>query len=103
MSPFRRHRWFVLAGGITLAFAIVSLVVPRGPLLTAISDIGYFLLTLSVGVAMLANAWSTRGVNRRFWFLMAAGCILWAVDLAAWTYYEDLGQAGGPLGSFMVF
>ena len=101
MSPFRRHRWFVLAGGITLAFAIVSLVVPRGPLLTAISDIGYFLLTLSVGVAMLANAWSTRGVNRRFWFLMAAGCILWAVDLAAWTYYEVLRQAGVPIVSFM--
>jgi signal transduction histidine kinase len=101
MGPFRRHRWFVLAGGITLAFAIVSLTAPRGPLLTAISDIGYFLLTLLVGVAMLANAWSTRGVDRRFWFLMAAGCILWAVDLAAWIYYEVLRQAGVPIVSFM--
>jgi signal transduction histidine kinase len=101
MSLFRRHRWFMLAGGITLAFAIVSQALPRGPLLTAISDIGYFLLTLAVGLVMLANAWSTRGVNRRFWILMGAGCILWAVDLAAWTYYEVLRQADVPIVSFM--
>jgi signal transduction histidine kinase len=101
MSVFRRNRWFMLAGGITLAFAIVSLALPRGPLLTAISDIGYFLLTLAVGLVMLANAWSTRGVNRRFWILMGAGCILWAVDLAAWTYYEVLRQADVPIVSFM--
>ena len=46
MSLFRRYRWFALAGGITLAFAVVSLTVPRGPALTAISDIGYLLLFL---------------------------------------------------------
>jgi signal transduction histidine kinase len=101
MSVFRRNRWFVLAGGITVAFAIVSQALPRGPLLTAISDIGYFLLTLAVGMVMLANAWSTRVVNRRFWILMGAGCILWAVDLAAWTYYEVLRQADVPIVSFM--
>jgi signal transduction histidine kinase len=101
MSVFRRNCWFVLAGGITVAFAIVSQALPRGPLLTAISDIGYFLLTLAVGLIMLANAWSTRGVNRRFWILMSAGCILWAVDLAAWTYYEVLRQADVPIVSFM--
>ena len=101
MSLFRRHRWFVLAGGITLAFAIVSLALPRGPLLTAISDIGYFLLTVAVGMVMLANAWATRGVNRRFWILMGAGCVLWAVDLAAWTYFEVLRQADFPIVSFM--
>jgi len=101
MSPFRRNRWFMLAGGITLAFALVSLAVPRGPALTAISDVGYLLLTLAVGVAMLANAWSTRGLNRRFWALMGSGCILWAVDLAAWTYYEVARQTSVPIVSFM--
>jgi len=100
MSPFRRNRWFMLAGGITLAFALVSLAVPRGPVLTAISDVGYLLLTLAVGVAMLANAWSTRGINRRFWALMGSGCILWAVDLAAWTYYEVARHTSVPIVSF---
>jgi signal transduction histidine kinase len=101
MSLFGRRRWFVLAGGITLAFAVVSLTVPRGPVLTAIADVGYFLVTLAVGVAMLANAWSTRGVNRRFWTLMGSGCILWAADLAAWTYYEVVRQTNVPTVSFM--
>ena len=61
MNRFGQYRWFVLAGGITLAFAAVSLTVPRGPALTAISDIGYLLLYLALAVAMLANAWSERG------------------------------------------
>jgi signal transduction histidine kinase len=101
MSLFGRHRWFVLAAGITLAFAVVSLTLPRGPALTAISDIGYPLLTLALGAAMLANAWSTRGVNQRFWMLMGSGCILWVVDLAAWTYYEVVRQTNVPIVSFM--
>jgi signal transduction histidine kinase len=101
MTLSLRHRWFVLAGGMTLAFAVVSLAVSRGPLLTAIFDIGYFLLTLAVGVAMLANAWSMRGVTQRFWILMGAGCILWAADLAAWTYYEVLRRTNVPVVSFM--
>src|ERR1700692_964239 len=101
MSLFTRHRWFVLAAAITFAFAVVSLVVPRGPALTAISDIGYFLLTLTVGITMLCNAWSTRGATRLFWALMGSGCILWACDLSAWTYREVIRQMGVPHGSFM--
>ena len=101
MGPFRRHRWFVLASGITLAFAIVSFTVPRGPALTAIADIGYLLVTLSVAAGMFANAWSMQGVSRRFWVLMGAGCVLWAVDLGAWTYYEVMQQAHIPTLWFM--
>src|SRR5579863_898568 len=101
MSMFRRHRWFALAAGITLAFALVSLLVPRGPALTAISDVTYFLLTLGAGIAMLANAWSGQGVNQRFWALVGSGCILWACDLAGWTYYEVLTRTALPSPWFM--
>ena len=86
----------MLAGGVTLAFAVVSLTVPRGPVLITIADLAYFLLTLAAGVAMLANAWSAGGVNRRFWALMGSGCILWSIDLAAWVYYEVLRQSDLP-------
>jgi signal transduction histidine kinase len=96
-----RNRWFLLAGGITLTFAIISLAMPRGPLLAAISDGGSFLLALAVGVAMLANAWSMRGVNRRFWALMGAGCILWSADLAGWIYYEVVRHSNVPVVTFM--
>src|ERR1700722_6984502 len=101
MSLFTRHRWFVLAAAITFAFAIVSLVAPRGPVLTAISDIGYFLLTLTVGITMLSNAWSTRGATRHFWALMGSGCILWACDLSAWTYPEVIRRMDVPHPWFM--
>jgi signal transduction histidine kinase len=101
MSASFRSRWFLLAGEITLGFAVISLTMPRGALLTAISDTVYFLLTLTVGVAMLINAGATSGVNRRFWMLMGTGCILWATDLAGWTYYEVFRHTSMPVESFM--
>jgi len=101
MSLLGRNRWFVLAGGITLAFAVVSLATPRGPLLTAMSDIGYLLLSLAVAGVMLANAWSTRGVNRRFWALMASGCLLWVCNQVAWVYFEVLRHTSFPDPSVM--
>lgn len=101
MGLFGRQRWFVLAAGITLAFAVVSLTVPRGPALTAISDISYFLVTLTVGVAMLANARSTSGIDQRFWVLMGSGFILWAADLAGWVYHEVVRHSSVPTVSFI--
>jgi len=101
MSLFERYRWVALAAGITLAFAVVSLMVPRGPALTAIFDIGYLLLTVSASGVMLANAWSSNGTNRRFWALMASGCILWACNQAAWVYCEVLRHTTFPDPSIM--
>jgi signal transduction histidine kinase len=86
---------------MTLAFAVVSLTVPRGAALTAIIDVGYLLLTLAVGGVMLANAWSTQGANRGFWALMGSGCILWACNEAAWVYYEVFRHASFPEPSLM--
>jgi signal transduction histidine kinase len=96
MSLFGRHRWFVLAGGVTLAFAVVSLTLGRGPVLTAISDVLYLLLMLAVSVAMLANAWSEKGVRRRFWALMGSGAILWACHQAGWVDCEVLHRTTVP-------
>jgi signal transduction histidine kinase len=96
MGLFGRNRWFALAGGITLAFAVVSVTVPPGAVLTAISDVGYLLLTLAIGVAMLADAWGTRGANRRFWALMGSGCLLWAFNQAGWAYCEVVRHTAVP-------
>jgi signal transduction histidine kinase len=101
MSLSKRHRWFVLAGGMTLTFALVSLTVPRGPVLTGIFDLGYLLLTLAAGGVMLANAWSAQGANRRFWALMGAGFILWSCNEAAWVYCEVLRHINFPDPSIM--
>ncbi|MGA2019811.1 MAG: ATP-binding protein [Candidatus Sulfotelmatobacter sp.] len=101
MSLFQRNRWFVLAGGITLAFAVVSATAPRGPALTAISNIGYLLLMLAADTAMFANAWSAKGVKRHFWVLIGVGCTLWACHQAGWVYYEVVRRTTVPKPWFM--
>jgi signal transduction histidine kinase len=90
MSPLRRHRWFIAAAGITLAFACVCLASPKGPGLAALADIsGLVLMLIALGVA-LANARTQPGKQRTFWLLMAAGFLLWASNQAAWTVQESL-------------
>src|SRR5580700_6631436 len=101
MSLSHRYRWFVLAGGLTLVLAAASASVPRGPALTGIVDVLYFLLTLGVGAAMLANARSAQGASRSFWVLMGSGCILWAANAVAWVYFEVLRHTTFPDPSFM--
>jgi signal transduction histidine kinase len=101
MSLLRQHRWYVAAAGITLAFAVVSLTVPPGRALTAISNIAYLFLILTACVAMFSNAWSAQGANRRVWALMGAGCILWAFHQSAYVYYEVVRQATLPDPWFM--
>lgn len=101
MGLFTRHRWFVLAGGFTLAFAVVFLAVRRGPVLNAISNVSYLLLIVVIAAGMLANARETQGANRRFWALMGSGCVLWASHQFAYSYYEVLRQATLPDPWFM--
>jgi signal transduction histidine kinase len=96
MSLFSRNRWFVLAGAITLAFAVVSVTMPRGPVLTAISDVLYLILMFTLAGVMVANAWLTRGPERNFWALFGAGCILWASNQVAWIYYEVFRHSQVP-------
>jgi signal transduction histidine kinase len=85
-----RHRWFLYAGALSLAFAGALSILPRGPLLTAFADSADLLLTLAVFIVMLRNAVSAHGDSRRFWALTASGCLLWAANLAGWTYYEGV-------------
>jgi len=96
MSLLGRNRWFVIAGGVTLGFGLVSVTVPRGPALTAISDVGYFLLMLASILAMIGAALAAQGSGRRFWALMAAGGILWAANQGGWVYCEVLRHLEVP-------
>jgi signal transduction histidine kinase len=90
MSLFARHRWFALAGGVTLAFAAVSLALRPGPVLTAIVDFGYFFIALTIAAAALMNARSATGATSRFWLLLGSGSLLWAINQGGWAYYEVL-------------
>jgi signal transduction histidine kinase len=75
-------------GGFLLVYAAVISALPRGATLTVVGDgVSLVLLCLSAAV-MTANALSNRGQTRLFWSLLAAGCFLWAINQALWTYYE---------------
>ena len=90
MSPLRRHRWFIAAAGITLAFAGVCLASHKGLGLTAFADAyGLLVMLIALGVA-LANVRTQPGKQRSFWILMSAGFLLWACNQAAWTAVEGL-------------
>ena len=88
MSLFQRNRWFVIAAGITLVFAGVSLPAPKGAGLNAFADLTGLALMLAAGGIMLANAATRPQQERSFWALMAAGFSLWACNQGAWAYRE---------------
>ncbi|MGH9494117.1 MAG: hypothetical protein ACRD3B_03900, partial [Candidatus Sulfotelmatobacter sp.] len=88
MGLFRRHRWFVAAAGVTLAFAAVSLLSHPDPRLTAVADIvGLVLMLAALGV-VVANAWTQPGQQRSFWIMLAFAFALWTTNQAAWTIRE---------------
>ena len=90
MSLFQRYRWFVAAAGITVAFAVVSLLGHKGLALTAFADLTGLILMLATAGIMLANAKATPGQERSFWVLMTFGLLLWISNQMAWTYQEVL-------------
>ncbi len=106
MSLLRRHRWYVAAAGITLAYAAVSLVAHRGPGLTSFGDIFVLFLMLGAGAIMLANALTGARLDRRFWGLMAFGFFLWSFNQAAWSYREGILHLAIPdpyFGDIVLF
>src|SRR3979409_1215663 len=90
MSLFRRHHWFVVAAGGTLAFSGVSptaRAASRPPPFGAV--LGFLIVGLAAGIA-LVNAFSKPGVERSFWALLAFGFSLWSFNQGAWAVCEAI-------------
>ena len=96
MSLFRRHRWFLAAAGITLAYAAVSLTVHKSFWLLASSDTFGFLMLMAAAGFMFANAARRPVVERKFWALMGVGFFLWALSQGAWVYREAIQRLEIP-------
>jgi len=90
MGFVRRHRWFVAAAGITLAFAGVSLSSHRGPALNTIGDLVGLILMLAALASSISNAAHCPKQERSFWILLALGFTLWIANQAAWTMMETV-------------
>ena len=106
MSLFGRNRWFVLAAGITLTLAAVSVFAHRSLPLTAFSDL-FGVAIMVAGAAILAvNALSKSGPELWFWRLMALAFILWSFNQGAWAYHEIVLHADMPdpyFGDIILF
>jgi signal transduction histidine kinase len=89
MGLVRRHRWFVAAAGITLAFAAVCLRAHGpSPALTAFADLsGLALMLVALGVSA-ANAVARPRPERSFWALMVLAFLLWTTNQFAWSVWE---------------
>jgi signal transduction histidine kinase/uncharacterized membrane protein HdeD (DUF308 family) len=96
MGMFQRHRWFVAAAGITLAFAAVSLTAHKGYVPITLSDILGLVLMLAGIFACLRNARNRPVQERSFWVLMSLAFLLWACNQIAWVYDEVLLRRSIP-------
>lgn len=75
-------------GGLTSAFVLAALLLPRSFGLTAFSDIVQCLLLLAGAVAFLRRAMRAHARMRLFWSLIALGIGFWLCYQAFWTYSE---------------
>jgi signal transduction histidine kinase len=102
----KRYFWLVCTAALILAYAVMSFSLRPGLALFAFGDITPFVLLCIATMVMLANAISNRGQVRVFWSLMAAGCVMWAVDLAVWILYEVVRRQEIPdpfIGDIVLF
>lgn len=73
---------------IVCLYASVSLFLRHGTALTAFGDLTQCALLLCATLAIGSNIKTTCKKARLFWALMTAGCTLWFLVQALWTYFE---------------
>ncbi len=88
MGLVQRHRWFVAAAGIALAYALVSLAAHPSLGLTIFADVTGWVAMVGAAAIALANALTRPRQERGFWILTALGFCLWNINQTAWCYYE---------------
>ena len=77
-----------IAAVITVGAAVTCLTMPRGVVLTAVSDLTGALLMLAALLAYASNGFVSKGRLRWFWMLQAAGWGLWLCDQFVWIFYD---------------
>ena len=87
MHP-RTRRWIRVTAVLVVAQIAASLFLPRGFILTAVSDLVCALLMLSVAMTFARNARLSRGRLRKVWILLSSCAALWLADECAWLFYD---------------
>lgn len=84
------------AVSLTGLLAAVCLFLPRGLVLTGISDIVCGLLMLIALFAFAKRGLASEGRMRWFWMLQAAGWALWFSDQATWIFFDMVLKTPPP-------
>lgn len=84
--PREKCWWLICA--LAVFDAVLSLIVPRGYLLTVVGNLLQCLLLAIVLVCVLVNTRGPDPRSRLFWRLMTLGVALWLAAQGLWTYFE---------------
>jgi diguanylate cyclase (GGDEF)-like protein len=98
--------WIATAIVLTLGQLAASAILPRGVVLSAVSDIASSLLFLALVVAFSRNAIPTRGRLRVFWMMQSVGWAIALLNQLWWMYYDVFLQKQVPMlfaGDVLLF
>ncbi len=80
--------WVSATVCLTLCQALASVFLPRGYVLTTVSDVLCALMMLAPLAAFASNAIPAEGRMRAFWILQAFGWLMWLADQGVWIAYD---------------
>ena len=89
--------WILIPVFLTALQAVAFVLLPRGLVRAAFSDIVCTLLMLSVLMVTSLNGISSKGRTRVFWILLATGWGLWLFDQLLWTVFDLVLQKRMPV------
>jgi len=84
----RSPSWRTALIGIVVIKAVLSLAVKPGSFIVSYSGISYFLLLLLATTFAIRNGIQNTLGSRIFWYFLATGCGLWALNQYLQVYYE---------------
>jgi signal transduction histidine kinase len=92
--------------GIVGSYFVMPLILPRGFRLTAFGDIAQLVAAGFACAGLFMNATVPQKRSRAFWVLLGAGCGIWLIGQAVWTYFEVVLRQDVPnpfVGDVILF
>lgn len=100
------RKWTLAILALVCVHIVVSIVVPRGFLLTAFGDILQNVVVFVAAIAFLSNVRTNSAKPRLFWALMGMGLTFWLVSQVMWTFFEVVLRHEAPnpfVGDVILF
>src|SRR5215470_8299610 len=85
---------------------VLTVLLPRGRVLTIYGDLAQCALLLSAAVSIAPNLIASKGRTKLFWALLAFGIGLWFLTQVLWTYVEVFLHQEAPnpfIGDVVLF